>query len=129
MTLDELFRSCVASASALTSSLQVEVEHWPWTADDDSAKPVYTAAPVLRKAIVERVTGLVDTSPGDVMKARHHLVFLDPIEPYPAEGREGPLDPRDKFVVPDRSTGPVVGLKGPVDPATGFTYMGEVWLG
>jgi len=127
--LGQVIRDVVANVNELTATFQCSVEHWAWQGllDDDS--PDFGSAPIVRQAIVEASPSNMGAASGDVVDYRHHIVFLTPIEPHGASGRTEPIDARDKFVLPDGSSGPIVRINGPVDETTRGRYVTEVWLG
>ncbi len=43
--------------------------------------------------------------------------------------RQNPIDPRDKIVLPDGTTGPIVDVSGFVDQSTNLPYFSDVSLG
>ena len=130
MTLDALFRSAMASANALTNSIQETVEHYPWIGiSEDEGQPAYSPVPTELKCIVERSGELMDEASGDLIKFRYHLVFPYPVTAHGADGRVEPIDERDKFVLPGGVTGPILRVRGPIDLSTRRPYMSEVWLG
>jgi hypothetical protein len=61
-----------------------------------------------------------------------HVTLITIIGPVTANGapnRDEPVDPRDKFVLPDGTSGPIVDVNGLLDPSTGRPYLYEVALG
>jgi hypothetical protein len=129
MALDSLVRKGVALANKLTTSLQLEVSHEAWIADDGEGQPQY-ALPVPYTAIVEE-GGKARRSPtGEVVYPQFSLTFLTPIEPNGASGRQEPIDPRDRLTLPDGRTGPILGApSGVADPETNAAYAKEVAIG
>jgi hypothetical protein len=43
--------------------------------------------------------------------------------------RRNPVDERDKIILPDGSTGPILKVKGFVDSETNLRFYSEIWLG
>ena len=72
---------------------------------------------------------LVRTSTGADVVVRASVTFLTPLTANGAETRTEPIDPRDKIILPDGTTGPIVNISGPVDPDTGAPFLFEVLLG
>jgi len=128
MGFDSLVRSGVALANTLTTSLQTTVEHSAWTASDGRGAPVF-ASSVSRPALVEYKQKAVRTSTGETVLSTSKVTILGPVEETSATGREGPIDPRDKIVLSDGTTGPIVAVNGLLDPLTNQPYMYEVYIG
>lgn len=130
MGLDDLVRNGVATANRLTRDLQPTVRWEAWVADDDTGKPTYASAKGI-KAIVERRARLRRRSDGQEILSQHTLLVLEVVKPNGAAGRQEPFDTRDRFTLPDGSTGPVVEIVGMTDAgsATGARYFSEILLG
>jgi len=128
MALSDTVRSAIAVANGVTSGLQVYVQHYLWLEDDSYGKPIYST-PVSRLAIVEYNQQLVRSYSGQDVMQLAKVTVLQPIVANGAEGRKEPVDPRDKFVLPDGSTHAILSVEGMTDPATGFPYMFQISLG
>jgi hypothetical protein len=128
MALSDLIRSGVRMADNLTADLQPLVVHSAWIGNDGFGGDLY-AAPVSRPAIVEREQKMVTNAEGREVLAEHVITFLRPIENHGAPGRQEPIDPRDRFVLPDGTTGPVAAVSTFVDRTTGAGYYQQVFLG
>lgn len=128
MALDSLIRRGVAVADRLTASLQPDVTHEAWTGQDGYGAATY-AAGVARAAIIEQKQRLHRTSNGREVVTKAKITILRPITPNGAAGRTEPIDVRDRFTLPDGSTGPIVDIGGFTDAGTGRPYFAEVWLG
>jgi hypothetical protein len=128
MALDSLVRGAVAIASSATASLQVTVAHSAWIANDEYGAPQY-ATPVNRQAIVEYRQRLRHLRDGQEVMQRAVAFLLEPVEPNGASGRREPIDPRDKIVLPDGTTGPLYDVAGLADPQTNASYYHEVVIG
>jgi len=126
----DIVRAGVAVADSVTATLQAPVEHHAWISEDRRGEPTF-APLIIRQAIVERKQRLIRAADGRVIAVNTKLTFPRPIEANGAADRREPIDPRDKFVLPDGTTGPVLNVEGIVDPdtLTGAGYMVEVWLG
>lgn len=129
MGFQDLIRDMIAVADSVTKSLQAPVQHWAWISSGSGANKVVYDASVERMALVEHKQSLRRTTTGEVVLARTKVTFLEPVEPNGAVGRREPIDPRDKIILPDGSTAPIVDVAGLVDPGTNLPYLYEVYLG
>jgi len=127
VNLDSLVRAGVAAAAELTASLQVNVLHAAWI-KTQSQGPEYTAF-ITRRALVEQKSSLLRSTTNEAVVSRAKITLLDPVPRNGADGRREPVDPRDKFVLPDGTTGPILAVNGLLDPVTGLPYLIEVYLG
>ena len=128
MALDDIVRNAVATINTITGSLQVNVTHQAWTGQSGTGTPTY-AAGVVRPAIVEKKTRDRRMADGRVIMTIAYIVFIHPIAANGAAGRVEPIDARDKFTLPDGTTGPVIDTNAFLDPNTNAGYLHEVWLG
>ena len=128
MSLNKLIAQGVAIARDVTSSLQADVLHQAWTRSGSNGQPVLADA-VARKAIVSYSRTRVKNNESEQVMQSASVMFLDVIAANGATGRREPVDPRDKITLPDGYTGPIVNIKGPVDPDTDAPYFVEVGLG
>jgi hypothetical protein len=128
MALDSLVRSAVAIANGVTSSLQVVVSHEAWTHDDAYGAPQYATA-VNLSAIVEYRQRLRHLRDGQQVLQRAVVFLLEPVSPNGAAERREPIDPRDRIVLPDGTTGPIYDVAGLADPQTNASYYHEVVIG
>ena len=133
MGLRDIIAAGVAIANNATKDLQVAVTHFQWIAQTGFGAPTYDtpfAEGIPRKAIVEQgVKQRFSNLSSKMVTFNAHILFLVPFEPNGAIGRVEPIDPRDKFVLADGTTGPIVDIQGFTDSKTGRPYFGEVWLG
>lgn len=118
MGFDALVRNGVAMADRLTTDLQASVTHQSWTGYTDEGVPSYATA-VTRKALVDWKQKQVRTLAGTVTVSRAEVTFLRPVV----------VDEKDRIVLPDGTTGPILDMAGFVDPATGVGYTTAVFLG
>jgi hypothetical protein len=128
MGLDSIVRAAVDIADTVTSSLQASVVHSAFTGQDAFGKPTYATA-VSRLAIVEYKIRQHMTATGKLVESRAKVSFIRPIAPNGAANRSEPIDTRDKIILPDGTTGPIVDVVGLVDPTTNRTYLSEVYIG
>ncbi len=125
MGYDTTVRDGVATADSITTSLQVNIRHYAWIGANDRGGPLY-ASPVTIKAIVDMRPRLRRTSDGTEVMQRCQVTIPRPIRPNGAAGRREPIDPRDKIVLPDGFTGPILDIEGPVDPVTNRPYISDI---
>ena len=126
----DVIRSALETVDTVTDSLQVDITHHPWVDSDGMGTPVFDpAGPFVIKAIAQDRQRLVRRQDGELQMTRTVLTFPRPITPNGAAGRQEPIDPRDKLVLPDGTTGAIIDIVGVVDPVTGKPYISEVWLG
>ena len=117
-----LVEKLVAVADTITGTLQAEVAHYAFA---DATLDAYEhltwtdAAFVVRTAIVESKQRLFRLADGTEVLAHTKLTF-----PRPET-----IDPRDKIVLPDGTTGPILEVVGVTDPVTNAIYAVEVWMG
>ena len=130
MSLSRLIRDCVAVADRVTMTLQCAVTHEAWIAVTGHYGAPSFAAAVSRQSIVDYSTRLVRDMNGQEVPASITIMILRPISANGASGRREPVDPRDRFILPDGTTGPVLNVgPGGIDPSTGRAYFAEVYLG
>jgi hypothetical protein len=126
-----LINSLIAGvANPLTKSLQTkEVLHYRWQKQDGKGK-VDEAPPIKHDAIVEMNPAVTySSSEGSTLPVKLSILILQPFPPEGSPGRREPVDPRDRFVLPDGTTGKIVDLPGMLDPTTLRPYYCEVRLG
>jgi hypothetical protein len=70
-------------------------------------------------AVVDWNAHRVRTSEGIDAMSRATIQFVEP----------HPLDDDDSIVLPDGTTGPILDMRGVVDPLTGIPYVTTVYLG
>jgi hypothetical protein len=122
MGLADIVRNGVAIADSLTADLQPEVDHYLYSeATLDSYDKVTWGSPHKRKCIVEAKRRLVRNAEGHDVLSSHKLTFPRAVS----------IDPRDKFVMPDGTTGPLIAVEGMMDAgfSNGTRFLNEVWLG
>ena len=133
MGLIDIIRSGVAIASGLTADLQSDVTHYAWIGDaggsaSGKGKSTY-ATPVNRRALINTGSKEVKLANGQTALVKARIVFLDPIEPNGAAGRREPIDVRDKIVLPDGTSGPIIDTGGLLDAGTDAPFVNTVLLG
>ena len=128
MGFDTLVRSGVALANSLTSSLQVSCTHEAWISRDVHAKPTY-ATGIARSGILEQKQVWVKTPTGNQIETRPTFMILGPVADNGANTRREPIDPRDRFTLPDGSQAFAVDVAFIIDPQTGDPYAYQLTLG
>jgi hypothetical protein len=128
MALADIVRSGVALANTLTASLQVSVQHKAWTGSDAYGAPTYADA-IVRNGLLEAKTRVLRRPNGEEVLQQSQLTILEPVAANGAAGRAEPIDPRDRFVLPDGTEKAALDVSGLADPSTGAPYGFEVALG
>ena len=129
MGLANVLRKGVAIINSVTSDLQVTVQHYAWISNNDDGESVYDN-PVNLQAIVEiGKEQMLEVDGREMLVKGTSITVIGPIANNGATNRLEPIDPRDRFVLPDGSSGPILSQKGLADPLTGNPYMWEVFLG
>lgn len=133
MSLLDTLRAGIALANTITAPFQGTVQHYAWTGQDgegaDTFSPVLTLPGTSRKAIIDLTRKPRATTEGKMLMTIAAITFLDVIAPNGASGRSEPIDSRDRIVLPDGSTGPIVSVGGFMDALTGRPVLNEVLLG
>jgi hypothetical protein len=146
MGLADIIASGIAIANDLTEKgeIQANVTFDPIIAQTGDGDPVYYTDtyggdPESIPAIVEHGVDDILTQHKEVIPVQAKITFLRPITstavakpwvPF-ATGfsRKEPLDPRDRIILPDGLTGPIVKVRGMTSGATDAPFMFEVWIG
>lgn len=115
-------------ADPLLKSFQCEVTIYPWEGDDGFGGE-HAPAGVKHKAIVDRMNKTIPKPDGGVLKIAARVTILEEIKVHVAPGRVGSVDPRDRVVLPDGFTGPIIDAPGLLDPATKEQYFAEILIG
>jgi len=128
MGLQDIVRGGIATANAFTRSLQVQAQHSPWIGSDATGEALF-GPPVVRNVLLEYKQSQRNTLTGTTVVSRAKLTLLEPVSPNGASGRREPVDPRDRFLLPDGTDGPVVDVAGLMDPSSSAPYLFQVWIG
>jgi hypothetical protein len=129
MSLASIVRKGVATANSCTSSLQVSVSHYPWIGYNKAGEDIWAGTAVTLQALSEKKRMLVRGPLSEELKEVTVLTIIGPVAANGTAERREPIDPRDKLVLPDNSTGPILDVSGLDDPSTGRPYMYMVTLG
>lgn len=108
-------------------SFQEDVTVYPWEGDDGFEGGHGAGVP--HKAIVTRMNKSIPKEGGGVIKIAAQVLILEEIKVHVADGRIGSIDPRDKIVLSDGTTGPIIDAPGLVDPATHEQYFADILIG
>jgi len=120
MGLDDVVRRNVAVADRLTTTLQSTVTHYAFSSETDEGVRAYDPTTgTKRLAVVRFQQRKFRTVAGEEVVSRAKVLFVRPLT----------IDARDKIVLPDGTTGPILDMQGTVDPETGEPYATTIWLG
>jgi len=115
----DIIRDAVALADSLTSTVQDTVKHYAWAGETSLDGAQYPSF-VERKAIVEKKQRMMRLENGKEVLVQASIFFPRPV----------PATMKDKFVLSDGTTGPIVnGPNGLMDPDKQAPYYREIWLG
>lgn len=128
MGFDTIFRKMIGVIDKTSSSLQVPVTHYPWIDSGDYSEPKY-GLPITRLAVVDFSQRLHRMSNGQEIMQRASITFPRPIEANGAKDRKEPIDSRDKLVLANGYSGPILDVEGVLDPSTNLPYSVQVILG
>jgi len=128
MGLASVIRKGVAILDKQTTDLQEPVEYHAWEGIGDYGEAEYAAA-VMIPAIVEEKQMLRRMADGSEIAQKASITIPRPIRPNGAANRREPVDPRDKFILPNGFTGPILYVNGVIDPSTNAPYSYEIVLG
>jgi hypothetical protein len=132
MALNDTIAKVVGIANKVTKDLQGAISHYPWIAQNafgsvQSQSPF--GQPIIRNGIIQQQGRWRQIANGNMVFTYAHIVFLEPFAHIEAPNRKNPIDPRDRLVLPDGTTGPIVDIDGLFNPGTKSPYFCEVWLG
>jgi hypothetical protein len=129
MGLANVVRAGVAIADRLVKDLEVTVLHYPWISESGFGKPSFAVTPVPILAVVRHTRDIKRTVDGDTADPFAVILIPRPLAANGATGRDEPIDPRDKFVLPDGTEFVVRNVVGILDPSTGKPYAYRVEVG
>lgn len=119
MGLRDIVRSGVAIANKLTADLQPTVGYEKYLGSQDVRGVPQRAPSIPLAAIVEMKQQLVKVA-GEFITARAKVTFLDPTVV---------IHLKDRIVLPDATSGPILETEGFVDRVTTRPYLTEVFIG
>jgi hypothetical protein len=129
MGLDDIVRAGVRTIHGITRDLQAPVTIQPWIGQDVHGEAKYDLPGTLYTAIVDTREQQKKDILGNMVSIRALVIILVPVPPHGAPGRREPIDPRDKVILPDGSSGTIVGIAGFIDGGTSKPYFHEIWIG
>lgn len=129
MGLASVIRSGVAIINSVTSDLQVTVVHYAWLSNNDDSESVYDTGVNLSAIVEYGKEQLLQTDGRELLVKGTSIMIIGPVTDNGGSNRREPIDPRDRFTLPDGTSGPILSMKGVADPLTGDQYVYEVFLG
>ena len=129
MGLAAVIRSGVAVINSVTSDLQVTVVHHAWLSNNDDGESVYDSGVNLSAIVEYGKEQMLKVDGREMLVKGTAITIVGPVTENGGANRREPIDPRDRFVLPDGTSGPIISQKGVADPLTGQQYMYEVFLG
>jgi hypothetical protein len=129
MGLDAVVRKSIQLAKRVTSDLLVTVTHEPWIGNDLYGQPQFAASED-RQAFVDYRQRKFTSEGGTETVQAVVVTFVDPFDAQGADGRQEPVDTRDRITLPNGRTARIIEVRGAaIDPTTNLPYMVEVVLG
>lgn len=130
MDIPAILELGIGLANTITESAQSTVLHYQWKrAGVTFGEHVYDT-PVSRPALVDYTAKRFFLPDGTEIIQKSTISFLEPIAAHGATGRTEPIDMRDKFVLPNGYTGPIVKVNGGLlNPNTDAPFAFDVILG
>lgn len=136
MALSDVVRNAIGIADNLTAALQVTVKHYAWISTNVKGEHQYDPEYRNRKCLSQKKRARTRFESTSEIRQVTILTFLRAIAEHGSPGREEPIDPRDKIILPDGSTGPISDVSrkselqgGLDDPTTNQPYMYQVTIG
>ena len=100
--------------------LQDSVRHYRFASQSLTGAPTFSpSGGTLRKAFVEYVSKDIRTTGGKEVRCQAWVLFPRPVL----------IGPKDKIVLPNGKTGPILTEEGFVDSLTHESYYKEIYLG
>lgn len=132
MGYEDILRDAISGIlSPEFESMKLNIQHHQWIGDDGQGTDEF--APVeVRRGLVDLTKKERNTSAGVGVMTFATITWLDhwtPATPNAGKVRENPIDPRDKFVLPDGGTAPIVQTGGFADSATSKPFVSDTILG
>lgn len=133
MALSDLIRTGVKLAHQITKDgkIQETVSLHRWRSSDADGVHTYATAVTLTALVEHKRKAIRRVDGTDIMSTASATILTDiaPLSPA-VTGRKEPVDERDKLVLADGSTGPIVATDGGLkDPKTTRPYLVQVFLG
>jgi len=133
MGLDTVLRKGVATLDKVTKSLQVQIQHYAWLGQDTFGEGKFSP-PFACMAIMEPMHKMVNFADGRNVFIVAKLIILQIVpsngaDLSPSDARMEPIDRRDKIILADGFSGPIVDIKSVTDPKTDLPYHHEILIG
>lgn len=123
-----ILKSGIKIVKDLMPDMQSQVTIYPWLGKDVHGDDTY-GDPITLPCVVDLTNRVVYQGAQQVMVFAT-LDFLGDVQPNGAPGRREPIDPFDKIVLPNGSTGPIVSTPdGVMNPGTNRGFKQSVMLG
>ncbi len=136
MALSDVVRNAIKTADGITKPFQVIVKHYAWIETDMKGEFEYDPEYVNRECLSQKKRARQRFEATSEISQVTVLTFLGPIAEHGAAGRQEPIDPRDKIILPDGTTGPLsdIGRRSELqggldDPTTNQPYLFQVTIG
>lgn len=131
MSFATLIAKGVTLADKLSSSVQCLITHHAYIGHSPTANKLLFDDPIQLSALVDQRRREYTDKAGKIVTTVANIFICRPIRPNGVTGtdRVEPIDARDIFVLPDGTTGPIVGVEGLVNPTTNYPYYAIVWMG
>jgi len=125
----EILKSGIRTANKLTTGVQSVFTLEQYTGQGYAGGKTY-AAPVALHGVVDFTSKPVIKLSGETVTAVVTITVVGDILPNGAAGRREPVDPRDRIILSNGFTGPIIDAPGSVlDPSTGRGLIHVIMLG
>lgn len=130
MSFNTLITSLLTGvAQPLLKSMLEEVLIYPWIGDDGFGN-THQQTPNKYKGLVEYDHTNMKQDTGGELKIKARILILQKIKvPAGVSGRTGEVDERDRVVLKDGTSGPIISVPGLKNPATNLRYFADIVLG
>lgn len=129
MNLPGILKNAVKTAHKITKSAHSPVTVYPWLSQDGAGDATYAAGESFI-GVVDQKRSLRKLPDGKTITIEASILFTVPLPVRSIAGRKDPIDPKDKIVLQDGYSGPILNVNNSVvNPETGYGYTTEVWLG
>lgn len=129
MALNDIIVKALTVADSITASLQANISLTRWEGDDGFGGVVNTEGALTVASLIDQQIRQRTLRNGRIVTTQATVTILRPLAANGASGRIEPIDPRDRIVLPDGATGPIVDTEGLLNPDTSRPYFGTVYLG
>jgi len=113
-------------------SMNLDVLHYPYLGQDGKGRDDHATTGISRRALVDLTHKQYMTTGGIIVSQVAELTFLSPLEDTAGNAgsdRVNPIDPRDKFVLPNGITAPIISDGGFMDSGPIVPFVTSVKLG